>query len=102
MQSKALEKLIDQFDEMNLSLKHTEFISVIALLRQSHAIGLREGRKSRGKVVARGWAYGPALTRARQGDGPLNIYIKNGHASDIRVEVVAKTKEAKRGKSMAR
>lgn len=62
-----------------------------AAILEAHAIGYREGRKSRGKVVARGWVFPQDF-----GCNCAVVGVVCVDKRQIRVEVVAK--EVKRGK----
>lgn len=83
MQSKALEKLIKEWGWH-------------AAILEAHAIGYREGRRSRGKVVARGWAFGPNVSSIK-GDELFVVSGRKDDKQDIPVEVVAK--EVRRAKA---
>lgn len=47
--SKALEKLLKEYSGWSVEVEDA--------IRAAHAIGLRDGKRSRGKVVARGWMF---------------------------------------------
>lgn len=55
--SKAMEKLLSDWDGGAMT--------GLELAERAHAIGYREGRKSRGKVVARGWMVPDSFTGFR-------------------------------------
>jgi len=80
--SKALEKLLCEWDGGAMT--------GLELCERAHAIGLREGRKSRGKVVARGWVFPEDFDCSCAVVGVVRVDRRQ-----IRVEVVAK--EVKRG-----
>jgi len=86
--SKALEKLLCEWD--GGAPMAWARMTGLELCERAHAIGLREGRKSRGKVVARGWVFPEDFDCSCAVVGVVRVDRRQ-----IRVEVVAK--EVKRG-----